>query len=1133
RGKEASASEGESEGEDDLDGCVAADLTELSEDGAMKQWSPQALSNAIIALVPHAYHLRPSMLRALYDNLYDNLERFDLPELTAALHSLPRLVMPPRRTAYEHLHNTAAGGVTAAGNGDQAPSVTTSELVEPLPPPPAPLMTSFLSCLRGRMNRMQPWQLSMCLFALLRLGVRPEPAWMDAFLGQVYRKLPYMNEVQVATIPWVVAKMSYRPQVCWVERLLAAATGRLSCFSPRHLCQLLWAVAAMGYMPESVWMARWLDKARGCFRTSDGRTLSALVWAVARLGHRPERVWLQELCEHLARRLPYTSPRAVSNTLAALAALGYCPDASWLEAVEGHIRSRLPPLPQLAPAAGSHTKAHPSSAESDCYSLQDISHVCYSLARLGHRPSDIWLDCVANAASQLALEDPGRVTRVSGGSSDAVAAAHAKHIALLTLALARHHRRPPPAAWDALLEGLYPSLPYASPQALAVLLTAAAGLRLPLRREHAGALLLASHRRMAAFSIPGLAMAFRGFVELGVDPGPRWLNRLEEVLLQQCQMQVQQQEQETDIATVGPTAYTDATAAVEEMAKEEEEEVDGEMSSASVLEQGMQLPRGPMLSPRERVSMLWAAVTLETCILEEPARTSYPQILHQHGPQQHPQLASTAGTADAHGYAPLPRWVRKPGALRQSLRFARLIGLLLPSPDEPAVGMEERLPLHHDYPSFGDDGNGDIAGPLSRGVARQRGMRPLQANGEDAAAESIALHARGRSGTGERRWEQLACYSGQDLALLCWALGRLRLRPRGLITALLAEVSRRLGATARPPLNGHPGAAVARARFDGLLLAAAPTPDASGIVSTPQAAAAVMGPAGMPWEVAAVVEPNVLKGAANAKAASGFSLQSFTPSEMAMVYWGLSSIGVWPTAAWRSTAAAAALRVSREGGNGLSPRYLATVLTALARWLQRPQRRRKELAERALVPSRTRRESPVRDARADIRVGYLAEMRFRALTTALAEFALVDSAAHMPTPQQPEVIQHQHQHTRYQQQEQQPGHASGPAVLTPPEEQRCYDAHSLAMLMWALANLTVVRRLPDSWVTAFLPVSLRVLAQLPPSYRVTMLDSLSRLGFRPGAAWLYKAEQVVMHSSGLTLASSYHGLDVALQRMSK
>ncbi|GLI62445.1 hypothetical protein VaNZ11_005067 [Volvox africanus] len=1139
RGEEASASEGDGEGEDNLDGRGATDLTGLSEDGATKQWTPQALSNTIIALVPHAHHLRPSMLRALYDNLYDKLERFDLPELSATLHSLPLLVMPPRRTAYCS-HSTAAGGAAAAGNSDRAPPVAPSELVEPLPPPPAPLMTSFLSCLRGRMKRMQPWQLSMCLFALLRLGVRPEPAWMDAFLGQVYRKLPYMNEVQVATIPWVVAKMSYRPQACWVERMLAAAAGQLSCFSPRHLCQLLWAVAAMGYTPESVWMARWLEKARGCFRTSDGRTLSALAWAVARLGHRPERMWLQELCEHLARRLPYTSPRAVSNSLAALAALGYCPDAAWLEAVKAHIRARLPPLPQLAPATAgpSHPKAHPSSAEGGCYSLQDMSHVCYSLARLGHRPSDIWLDCVANAASQLALGDPGPVTRSIGGGADAVAAAHAKHIALLMLALARHHRRPPPAAWAALLEGLYPSLPYASPQALAVLLTAAAGLRLPLRREHAGALLLASHRRMASFSIPGLAMAFRGFVELGVDPGPRWLSRLEEVLLQQCQMQVQQKvEQEIDVATAGATAYTGATAAVEEMAKEEEEEEGvGEMSSGSVLEQGMQLPRGPMLSPRERVSMLWAAVTLETCILEEPARTSYPQILQRHSPQHHPQAASTAGTADVHGHPPLPRWVRKPGPLRQPLRLARLIGLLLPSPGEPAVETEERPPLYHsiDYSSFSDDGDGGIAGPLSRSGTRQRGMRPLQASEEDAASESIVLHARGRGGTGERRSVQLACYSGRDLALLCWALGRLRLRPRGLIAALLAEVSRRLAATGRSLLNSHPGAAVARSGFNDSLIASLAA-DASFIVSTPKAAAAAMGPAGMPWEVAAVAEPNMLKGAADAKAASGFFPQSFTQSEMAMVYWGLSSVGVWPTAAWRSTAAAAALQVVREGGNGLSPRYMATVLAALARWLRRPQRRRKQLADRAPVPSRIRRESPVGDARADIRVGYPAEMRFRAFATALARFALVDSAAHMPQPQQPEMIQHQHQHPHplHQQQENQPGNAGGTAVLAPPEEQRCYDAHSLAMLMWALANLTVVRRLPDPWIAAFVPVSLRVLAQLPPSYRVTMLDSLSRLGFRPGAAWLYKAEQVVMHGSGLSLASSYRGLDAALQRMSE
>ncbi|GIL69936.1 hypothetical protein Vretifemale_778, partial [Volvox reticuliferus] len=1061
---EASASEGE--GGYDLDGCGAVDSTDLTDDGAMVQWSPQALSIAITALVPHAYHLRPSTLRALYDNMYDNLERFDLPELTATLHSLPLLVMPPRRTAY-HLHNTGAGAVAAVGDGDRVPSIVASEAVEPLPPPPATLMASFLSCLRGRMNRMQPWQLSMCLFGLLRLGVRPEPSWMDTFLGQVYRKLPHMNEVQIATIPWVVAKMSYRPQARWVERLLATAAGRLSCFSPRCLCQLLWAVAAVGYMPESVWMARWLDKARGCFRTSDGRTLSALAWAVARLGHRPERVWLQELCEHLARRLPYTSPRAVSNTLAAVAALGYCPDAAWLGAVEEHVRARIPPLPQLAPGAGSHTKPHSSrDAERGCYSLQDLSHVCYSLARLGHRPSDAWLDCVANAASQLALEDPE--------------------------------------------------------QALAVLLTAAAALRLPLRREHAGPLLLASHRRMTAFSIPGLAMVFRGFVELGVDPGPRWLNRLEEVLQQHCQMHVQQRVQrESDIATA------DATAAVEE--KEED------MGSGSVSQQGVQQPGAPMLAPRERVSMLWAAVTLETSILEELAKAAYPRTLQRQRPQQQPQPASAAGIADVNGYPPLPRWVQKPGPLRQPLRLAKLIGLLLPLPDEPVMVTEERPPLHRDYFTLDVGADGGTAGPLSRGDTRQSVARPLQTSVEDGAAEFILLHGRGRSGTGsacvsgETRWvcrERLACYTGRDLALLCWALGRLRLRPRGLITALLAEVSRRLAATARPLPTGHPGAAVACRGANDSLLAAAPDADASDTVSAPEAVAAATGPADMPagWEVPAAEESYTLKAAVDAKTVPGVVLQSFSSNEMAMVYWGLSSVGVWPTAAWRATAAAAALRVAREAGSGLSPRDMATVLAALARWQRRPQQGRKQQAEGGPVSSRScRRRSPSRDASEDIRVEYPAEMRFRALAASLAEFALADSAAHMPHLQQPEAIQ-------YKRQEQQPGNTCGTTMLTT-EGQRCYDAHSLAMLMWALANLMVVRRLPDPWVAAFLPASLCVLAQLPPSYRVTMLDSLSRLGLRPGAAWLYKAEQVVMHGSGLALASSYRGLDSALQRM--
>ncbi|EFJ42679.1 hypothetical protein VOLCADRAFT_97291 [Volvox carteri f. nagariensis] len=1091
-------------GGDDNDGEGEALSRGVAASGyCVQPWTAKALSITTTALVPYAAHLPPSLLHALYDNLYDNLERFDLPELTATLHALPLLLVAA----------APSPGQTRLPRGAAATGMSTP----PPPRPPPALVMSYLSCLYGRMHRMQPWQLSMCIFSLLRLGGRPEPLWMDAFLGQVYRKLPYMNEVQIATVPWVVAKMSYRPQAGWVDRVLSAAAGRLSCFSPRHLSQLVWAVAVMGYRPGSEWMVRWLDKARAHFRTSDGRTLATLAWAVASVGHRPEGEWLQELCEHLARRLPYTSPRAVSNTLAALAALGHRPDASWVNAVAEHVQLRLPP-PAGGAAGGGTGGGSPAASYtaegSGCYSLQDLSHVCYSLARLGYIPSGGWLDAVSNAAARLALQDPA--TAAAAVPAAAAAAAHAKHIALLMLALSRHRRRPPAAAWSDLLEGLYPCLPHASPQALAVLLSAAAALQLPLPREHAGGLLLATHRRMAFFSNRGLAMVFRGFVGLGKDPGAKWLGRLEEVLRQRALAAQQQQEEEQFVAQqqrqhsrLRPGDQQQQGRAVVKNADEEEKEEEWEEGRGAQEEeeehQQQQQEEGLRgfggLAPRERVCMLWAAVTLETMEIcpaagqggdsnnnesgrayrrlrggdreppRAPSSSSPLPLLHtlsrhrqqQHQQQQHQQQPSSSaafvasavsgGGGDGGGDGgypapPPPRWVRKPGPLQRPLRLEGLLTLLLPPPElrqEPTAA--EGRPA----------------------VQQRRRWRHRRRRDPDG-------HGQRRSGSGggggERQhpWSPLSAYTSQDLAVICWALGRLRLNPRGggLLAALMTEVSYRL--------TRDPGAGAA----------------AGGKVSAPEAAAAAEAE-----EAEAVTAGRKSRTAHGAVRRHGGGRRALAPSDFALACWGLSSVGMWPTASWQAVVAAAALRFAREGR--LSPRDFATVLAALARWRRKPRVRPALLRRLRLGPPPGRRPRAV-DGKAGSPAAEPPQSTLTLAHTSAADSADASAASSRGGFSSMSTVAAQ---------------ADGDRRLLP---QRCYDARSLASLTWALASLGVARRrLPVAW--------------LPPTYRVTLLDSLSRLGLRPGAGWLEQAEQVVLQGGQLTLASSYRGLEAALRRM--
>ncbi len=175
------AKNGEDEQPQASEGTAAAD--------AAGEWTPQLLSTAAVALVPYARTLPPTLLLALYDRLSAALPYMDLPELTSTLHALPTLAQQPSSSSYSQ------------------PSPPTANRQ---PPPPPGLLASYLACLLGRMRRMQPWQLSMCLHALQRLGVRPDPPWMDELLGLSYRIMPSLDELQLYGVLRNVALMGYR-----------------------------------------------------------------------------------------------------------------------------------------------------------------------------------------------------------------------------------------------------------------------------------------------------------------------------------------------------------------------------------------------------------------------------------------------------------------------------------------------------------------------------------------------------------------------------------------------------------------------------------------------------------------------------------------------------------------------------------------------------------------------------------------------------------------------------------------------------------------------------------------------------------------------------------------------------------
>ncbi|KAG2487212.1 hypothetical protein HYH03_014186 [Edaphochlamys debaryana] len=1076
----------------------AEERTGSANAAAAAEWSPQVLATATTALQPYASLLPASLISALYDNLYDTLESATPGNLTATLHALPALAFPPQ----------SAWG-TGLASRSQPP---------PPPPPPPQLLASYLSCLAGRVRRLEPHQLSMALYALVQLRVRPDPAWMEAVLVQIFHTLPAMNEVQISGIAWCVAKMSYRPHPVWADRLLSAAAGRLSCFPPRHLAKLLWAVGAMGYQPGKVWMGRWLEKARSQFRTTDGPTLAAQVWAVAAVGHCPDAAWLEDLCAHLHRRIAYLEPRALTNALAALAAVRHSPGPDWLAAAGEHMRARLGPSASTA-ALAQPLPSYPSTATGaqaaagggggagggGRYSLRDLAEALHALSRLGHVPADAaWSAAVTAAVGRLSLlgppTPPGRRQPLDLDLDDAdqyldpaaAAAAHAKHVSLAALAASRLGCRPSAAAWHELLDGFHPLLPAADPQSIVLLLAAAATLRLPLPRDHAGALLLATHRRMRAMSGEGLAVALRAWVAVGVHPGGRWLGRLAEELAARRQR-------------VAEAAAAEAAAGEGEGGGGDEEGEEG----VEGVEEGFGL-----LEPWQRSAMLWALATLETCDLEDPSPSS-PSSSSPLSSRSFPSSSSSSSRSHSFGGSgrpgvsaqgrrsrpaavtapvaaqglppPPPRWIRRGGPLQHPLDSRALLAELLPLPPPPPCP-------------------------------------PLPSSAADGAASSAAAAAVAA---------ELASYSGRDLAVACWALGRLRLRPRGLVAALLTELRRRM----EPPEG--PAAAAAAG-------------DVAGDVADGRG-------------------------------------QALSPQELSLAFWGLSSIGVWPSVDWQAAAAGAALAAARaaaaaegaSGGGGLPPRVMAGLLAALARWRRVP-RVKQHRRGKASGQRRPRRDGAAEAAAvpAEAEAAEAAELEQR--TAALAALALEHCAERMPRPRASAPA---------------PSQTSASAVpLRVPSAASAvpYDPRSLVMLTWALASLVGARRHPSTadpgaaradvstlldhtpspattplpaggpadaaqplppppspsppttpaaaaavpavaaalarWSAAFLPAALGLMGPLPGPQRVVLLDAAGRLGLRPGADWREAAEQAAMRG-GLSPASAHRGLQAALQRL--
>ncbi len=910
-----------------------------------------------------------------------------------------------------------------------------------------------------------------------------------------------------------------------------------------------------------------------------------------------QRPFLQDFCDHFAARLRFASPQGAATTLWALARLDHRPAPAWLHALERHTLpllhaaavaqpTRRGPATPRDTAPGSTAPGAPASCN-----LQDIAQLLYSFARMGHTLSDDWLTAAATAASHLAQlgpahhasPGPGRAFPSRGPSvSPASAAAHAHNISLILSALARFRRSPSLAAWYGILEGLYGALPYASPQSLAVLLHAAAQLQLPLPREHAGAMLLATHRHMAAgdFTPGGLAMAVKGLVVLGVEPGSRWMAAVEhevrqmaleaaaaaEVELEKGEEGEEQQGGVEQLVPVkgcrpevrelgrlgrlpvrgegraakrrGASAWARHRVGIVGSEVDTRDHGDrGEDEDAEVADAGVAVGLGP----RERCALLWAVTTLETCQPAADGTGAYTTALVA-GPSANGSSSSSySGNGSGGGQRVLvPRSVARRERSPARGEGGALVQPLPQAQAQRVVGGQQQVAV-----PVGQDG----PVPVPRWVPRARDLAVDRGEGDGGGL----CHGRLLGLLLPPRWQLPLC-SGKDLAAVCAALGRLRCRPSGeYLHALLQEVGGRLE----------------EQRQGQWRQGTTPTPGSAG--SEPGSGSGAGEPeAGARHEGAST----------GGNAGGGGERRYLGPSDLAVAAWGLSCIGVWPHASWRAAVAGAA--AAQLAAGLLGPREAATVLLAMARWARVPaalqrqrewarQRRQQQQgqqqASHAVVgasgPSGGSRDSvKQRDGR-EGRQGRGLRVAARRLRLAVLHARLQrlqlrlmrrggraedrnQSRNQVGGPQQKQKHSRLRLGGRSDWRPRMYSAARGESASTRLMRRRTAHLASLALshsaananeytpralcnLLWALSALGV-RALPPAWVQAWMPGRLlRCLQLLPPDHRVVLLHALGRLGLRPGAGWLERAEAVAME--GLRTAGRYMGLQRAVEMM--
>eukprot|EP00798_Chlamydomonas_sp_ICE-L_P003991 gene3991-14071_t len=215
------------------------------------------------------------------------------------------------------------------------------------------LVQAIVASSKERLGELGAQSLSNSIWALARLGIRPDDEWLAAAVERSSALMVLSNTA------WALVVFEYSPPPSWVQAFLSYCRISMAHATPQAVTQMAWAAARLHLSPDAAWFHTLLQNMTlrigsynpqvdmGLIMSAASQLTSAMkpidacliIWSLASLGYAPSPPVMQRLLDSVARnmsecvatvasKLDECGPQEIANLWWALASLDFCPASS-------------------------------------------------------------------------------------------------------------------------------------------------------------------------------------------------------------------------------------------------------------------------------------------------------------------------------------------------------------------------------------------------------------------------------------------------------------------------------------------------------------------------------------------------------------------------------------------------------------------------------------------------------------------------------------------------------------------------------------------------------------------------------------------------------------------------------------